>query len=190
MVRPELLVIGGPNGSGKTTLAREYLRRASSLYLSADDIAFELSPGKPEEASIQAARIFSSRLVEALDRKESLVVESTLAGLSLRRSLSAAKEKGYLIAVAFVFLDSGDLCLARIAERVARGGHNVPEEDVRRRFPRALHNFWYTYRLSADEWTVFYNTGESFRRIAFGESDDLIILDDVIFGRFMEVVEE
>src|SRR5689334_4517491 len=137
MNRPELLVIGGPNGSGKTTLAREYLRRSSSLYLSADDIAYELSPDKPEEASIQAARIFSSRLAEALDCKESLVIESTLAGLSMKRSLARARDTGYQVTIAFIFLDSVALNLARIAERVAGGGHDVPEADVRRRFSRS-----------------------------------------------------
>jgi predicted ABC-type ATPase len=131
MEKPELVVIGGPNGSGKTTLARQYLIESPYTYLSADDIASELSPNQPEKAAIQAARVFSIKFAEGLDRREMLVVESTLAGLSLKRWMTLAKEKGYRITVVFVFLDSVELNLARIAERVARGGHDVPEEDVR-----------------------------------------------------------
>ncbi|HZS45173.1 MAG TPA: AAA family ATPase [Blastocatellia bacterium] len=188
MDNPELLIVAGPNGCGKTTLAKEYLAGSNFHYLSADDIAAQISPGDPQKASIIAARKFASILEESLPEKQSWVIESTLAGLTVKRWLANAKNLGYKITIAFVFLDSVELCLDRISTRVANGGHDVPEEDIRRRFPRSIHNFWYTYRTMADHWSLFYNTEESCRQIAFGENAVHKVLDRDIFNKWQGLI--
>ncbi|HEY6328685.1 MAG TPA: AAA family ATPase [Blastocatellia bacterium] len=151
MNRPELFTIGRPNGSGKTTIASQYLRSTGLGFLNADNIAAELSPTDPILAAVQAGKAFSRRLADALDRRESIVVESTLSGLTLRRTVQRAGALGYRITILFVYVASPQECIARIKERVTRGGPFVPDADVGRSFPRSLHNFWHFYRSLARE---------------------------------------
>jgi predicted ABC-type ATPase len=74
-------------------------------------------------------------------KDESFVVETTLSGRTMRRLLSRARNAGFEITIVFIYLDSPDTCVARVRERVRGGGHNVPENDIRRRFYRSCANF-------------------------------------------------
>jgi hypothetical protein len=76
--------------------------------------------------------------------------------------------------------------LLRVRERVRKGGHDVPEDDVRRRFSRTFRNFWHVYRQIADYWHLIYNAGGSSREIAFGDGQTTI-LDELRFRRFLEL---
>lgn len=176
--KPELIIIGGANGSGKTTFACEIVAQTGIEYLGADEIAAKLNPAAPETVAIEAARIFSRRFDEYLNSGETVLVESTLSGLSLKKFLRAAKEKDFRVRIWFVYLDSADLCVWRIAARVAKGGHRVPDEDVRRRFRRSKENFWSVYKNSADKWHLVFNAGDSFEQIAAGDDKGVIILDE------------
>jgi predicted ABC-type ATPase len=147
MGQPKLIIIGGANGSGKTTLAREFVLVDKIDYLGADEIARELNPKNPEDEAISAARIFSYRLDDYLANRKSVLVESTLSGLSLRKHLAAARIQNFEITILFVYLDTPELCIERVAARVAKGGHHVPDEDIRRRFKRANINFWKVYKI-------------------------------------------
>src|SRR5262247_1763120 len=124
---PLLVIVGGPNGCGKTTFALRYCGITKLRYLSADSIAERLDPVDPLRAAVRAGRLFSSELSGALNRSESLVVESTLSGLSLRKPIQLALDHGYRVKIVFFFLNSAAACKARIRERVASGGHSVPE---------------------------------------------------------------
>lgn len=188
MQQPELIIIGGANGTGKTTLAREFVAVEKLRYLGADEIARELNADHPEQAAIAAARTFSARLDTALDTGESLVVEATLAGLSMRKHLQQARQRGYRIRLLFVYLDSAELCIDRIAARVARGGHHVPELDVRRRFTRANRNFWHGYKNFADAWHLFYNAGTMIEQVASGTLRDEMILDEERYQKWLTMV--
>lgn len=114
-------------------------------------------------------------------------VESTLSGLSLRKFLSQAKAANFRIRVYFVYLDSAELCVRRVAGRVARGGHHVPPEDIRRRFERSNKNFWNVYKESADGWYLFFNAGEGSRQIAAGDEKDVIIYDEARFEEWLKI---
>lgn len=176
--KPDLIIVGGANGSGKTTFAREIVAQTGIEYLGADEIAAELNPAAPGTVAIEAARIFSRRFDEYLNSGKSVLVESTLSGLSLKKFLRAAKEHSFRIRIWFVYLDSAEMCIRRIASRVAKGGHHVPDEDVRRRFGRANANFWNVYKNSADKWHLIFNAGDSFEQIAAGDDNGVIILDE------------
>ena len=188
MQTAELIIIGGANGSGKTTFALELQRQIGHKYIGADAIASELQARDPARVAIEAARIFSRRFSASLKAGESLLLESTLAGLSLRKFLIRAKAAGYRLQIYFVYLDSADLCLHRIAARVAGGGHPIPAADVRRRFYRANHNFWHAYRALADSWNLFFNGGEELQQIAAGQSAELVIFDDLRFEAWLSMI--
>lgn len=187
MQKGELIVIGGANGSGKTTFAREILDKSSIKYLGADEIAYELNRQSPEKVAIEAARIFSKRIDESIENGESLIVESTLSGVSLRKFLTSAKAKDFRISIYFIYLDSAELCVRRIASRVARGGHHVPAEDVRRRFSRSNKNFWNVYRTFADNWNLFLNVSDDFQQIAAGDKNDVIIFDEARYEEWLKM---
>ena len=141
MDTPKLIVVGGPNGSGKSTFALNHSNATSIRYIGADQIAAELSPDDPVSARIEASRQFIIRIRESIARRETLIIESTLAGKSLRNLIADAKRAGYVVTILFVFLDSSDTCVDRVKQRVKLGGHDVPEVDIRRRFIRAIANF-------------------------------------------------
>lgn len=85
-------------------------------------------------------------------------------------------EARYTTRIAFVFLDSADLCVRRVEARVRRGGHSVPEPDIRRRYTRSKENFWTLYRPKVERWILLRNTGRSLQRVAEGEGDSLSVL--------------
>jgi predicted ABC-type ATPase len=119
-------------------------------YLGAHEISVELNADHPEIAAIAAARLFSKRLNDAIEEGKSLIVQSTLSGLSFKKFLMKATPRNFKISIFFVYLDSAELCVHRIASRVARRRHNIPTEDVRRRFTRSNLNFWNLYKHLAD----------------------------------------
>ncbi len=186
---PRLVVVGGPNGAGKTTFAKFYAHGEDLPYLGADDIAHALAPQDPASVRVQAGRVCSKRLSAALATQQSLVVESTLAGSSLARRLATARQAGYRITVILVFLDSVALCLHRITERVAQGGHHVPDEDVRRRFQRVFPVFWSHYRPHAHHCLLVFNGGESFLPVAESTDDEWTIYDARMWATFQSFIE-
>ncbi|WP_350211618.1 AAA family ATPase [Botrimarina sp.] len=184
-----LLVVGGPNGAGKTTLARAYLASGDWLYLGADEIAKEMSPQRPESASVAAGREFVERLEAALNGGRNLLVESTLSGRSIGRNLERARQLGFSVEIAFTFVDAPETSIARVAHRVRVGGHHVPSDDVRRRFFRSIRNFWQKYREQADYWTLADNRSSVQRRIAIGDRSFSKVLDREAMAEFIAIVE-
>ena len=91
--------------------------------------------------------------------------------------------------VVFVFLDSPDACVDRVRQRVQLGGHDVPEVDIRRRFSRAITNFWTTYRILADYWLLVYNSDTTPENVAFGNNQNTIIRIRHRFNLFQSIVE-
>jgi predicted ABC-type ATPase len=190
MSEPTLIVIGGANGSGKTTLAREYIAVENLPYLGADQIAYDLNPDNVESVAIEAGRLFVKKIAESIANRQSFIVESTLSGLSLRKWIKAASDAGYFVKLAFIYLDSPELCIDRVSVRVARGGHHVPDEDIFRRYTRSNKNFWNHYSGLADQWKLFNNTHGSIRPVATGEGNDIIVADIERFSIWLEMVTE
>ncbi|MCG8649854.1 MAG: AAA family ATPase, partial [Pirellulales bacterium] len=139
--KPRLLIVGGPNGSGKTTVAVQYAMAEGAPYVGADEIAASLDPVAPESVRIEAGRQFIQTIDRFISNTQPCVVESTLSGRSFRNSITRAAKHGFEIAIVFVFVDSADVCVARVAERVRKEGHDVPESDIRRRYHRSIKNF-------------------------------------------------
>ena len=125
-----VLILAGPNGAGKTTFAREYLIHEADcpMFINADLIADGLSPFAPEKAALRAGRIMLRMMVEAARKGESFAFETTLAGRNYARHISAWRRQGYVVKLHFLALPSAEVAIARVAERVRQGGHDVPED--------------------------------------------------------------
>ncbi|MDD3354683.1 hypothetical protein [Zoogloea sp.] len=108
----------------------------------------------------------------------------------MARSLACARSAGYELTVVLVFLDSPELCLRRIAERVAQGGHDVPEQDVRRRFLRVFPVFWREYRQQAERCLIVFNGGESFSVVVQAEQDNWPVYDDQLWTTFQSFLQQ
>ena len=159
---PTIIIIAGPNGAGKTTFAREFLPQEASCltFINADLIAQGLSPFRPEEAAVRAARLMLELIGECVKRGESFAIETTLSGRTYARMIPQWKQAGYQVALFFLQLPSEDLAVLRVADRVAQGGHNIPEAVIRRRFHAGISNFHALYKPLVDDWRLYDNSGE------------------------------
>jgi len=158
---PVCIVIAGPNGAGKTTFAREFLPKDAGVihFVNADLIAGGLSPLRPELGALAAGRLVLRELDRLAKARLDFAFESTLSGLAYLSRLKRWQAAGYRIEIVYLRLSSPRLALRRIAARVKQGGHSVPRADVLRRFTRSWTNFQAAYRLLADMWTVYDNSG-------------------------------
>jgi predicted ABC-type ATPase len=137
-------------------------------FVNADLIAGGLSPLRPELAALAAGRLVLSELDRLAKARSNFAFESTLSGLVYLNRLKRWKAAGYRIEIVYLRLSLPRLALRRIAARVKQGGHNVPRADVLRRFSRSWANFEKFYRLLADAWSVYDNSGRNPRILERG----------------------
>ena len=103
--------------------------------------------------------------------------------------LKDLKSRGYRIHLYFLWVDNVDIALERVADRVRRGGHNVSEEIVRRRFSRGLPNLFNFYRSLLDFWAIFDNSTDHPVMVASEEDGELEIIDPVLFSKLSKDME-
>lgn len=159
--KPRCIIIAGPNGAGKTTFAKKFPTVDEGIlhFVNADLIASGLSPLHPELAARAAGRLLLAEVDRLTKEKEPFALESTLSGMAYVQRLRNIRKAGYLVEMVFLKLDSPKLAIKRVAHRVRQGGHNVPPEDVRRRYERGWVNLVECYRQLADVWAVYDNSG-------------------------------
>lgn len=157
----KIVIIAGPNGAGKTTFAREFLPNEANCpdFINADLIASGLSPFRPEVVAVRAGRLMLQEIENRVKRLESFAFETTLSGKVYANKISEWQRLGYHVKLIFLSLPNVDIALARIAARVAQGGHNVPEPTVRRRFDAGRSNFEKLYKKSVNAWVLYDNSG-------------------------------
>ncbi|UUO07406.1 zeta toxin family protein [Blastopirellula sp. J2-11] len=170
MQAPSVIVIAGPNGAGKSTLApyllRDHLRVRE--FVNADVIAQGLSAYAPEGAAFEAGRIMLARLHELAAMRKSFALETTLASRSYARWLKELKTSGFESHLVFVWLPDEETAIERVAARVARGGHNIPEGTIRRRYQSGLKNLFNLYMPIVDGWDIINGLSASSDSIASG----------------------
>jgi len=155
-----IVIIAGPNGTGKTTFAREFLPTDAELpnFVNADLIAAGLSPFAPDVAAFKAGRIMLETIAEYVKHGESFSFETTLSGLTYAQMIPVWRSSGYAVKLIFLSLPDVEIAIERVATRVIQGGHNVPEEVIRRRFAHGIANFE-RYKLLVDGWQLYDNSG-------------------------------
>jgi predicted ABC-type ATPase len=155
----EIIMVAGPNGAGKTSFANEYLpaEQERLIYLNADEIARELTAsGSPSSGlDVAAGRVMLKRIGDAVASGRDLMFETTLASLAYARKIPIWQANGYAVSIIYLRLPNAEASLARVARRVAAGGHGIPDRVVRQRFARSLDYFDRIYKPLVNEWYVW-----------------------------------
>ena len=159
MQHPNLYIIAGPNGAGKTTASYHLLPEVLHCpnFVNADEIARGLSPFAPETVAVQAGRIMLKRIEELLPQRVDFAIETTLSTRSYVQLVHRAQALGYKVHLIFFFLENEEQAIQRVAQRVSNGGHNIPEDDIRRRFKRGIYNLIHLYMPICDSVLVYNN---------------------------------
>ncbi len=154
---PNLFIIAGPNGAGKTTYVKRFLLQEMQCreFVNADLIAAGLSPFAPDKAAYEAGRIMLNRLRELAARREDFSFETTLSGRAYAPLLRDLRAAGYRIRLDFLWIQNLGITNQRVRQRVAKGGHNIPEDVQLRRFHLGVRNLAELYRPLIDYWRLF-----------------------------------
>jgi predicted ABC-type ATPase len=188
---PNVIVLAGPNGAGKTTAARTLLAETLKVmtYVNADVIAQGLAGFDPDSAAIEASRIMLERLHKLAEHGADFAFETTLAGRSYVPWIKGLRNQGYTVSLLYFWLESPDLAVARVADRVRLGGHSIPEATTRQRYQRSLRNFFSLYRPIVTSWEMFNNTGSNPEQVAFGDEKNETILIEAIWRQMHRVIQ-
>ena len=187
-----LYIISGCNGAGKTTASYTVLPEILDCreFVNADEIARGLSPFNSESMAIEAGRLMLKRIEELLEKEETFSIETTLATKSYINLVRRAQAKGYSVKVLFFWLNSPELALQRVAERVAKGGHNIPEPVIRRRYVAGIRNFFRLFMSEVDYWDIYDTSGYPAIQVACGGKDEeTIVKVDSVFIKMKSYVK-
>ena len=174
--QPTCHIVAGPNGAGKSTFARSYIMNfiGEGKYFNADEIAKCISPEDPGKVQVQAraAKILLGELERQIELREDFAFETTLSGFGYMPRILRWRKNNWNVVLYYLYIPSPNFSLQRVKERVSRGGHDIPEKDIFRRYPRSLSNL-FTYSNICDMTLCFDNSGTAmvpiFERMLGGE---------------------
>jgi len=190
---PNLYIIAGCNGAGKTTASFTILPEMLNCkeFVNADSIAAGLSPFNPESVALEAGRLMLSRIHELMKVGVDFAFETTLATRSYVSLVKVAQQAGYKVKLLFIWLDSPETAIQRVADRVAEGGHNIPRDIIERRYFRGIFNLKSLYIPVCDSWIVVNNRDVVPEVVAKGSlSGENTILNRYIWGVISAQSEE
>jgi len=188
-----LFIIAGCNGAGKTTASYTVLPEMLNCkeFVNADEIAKGISPFQPEKAAIDAGKIMLSRIDELIALQIDFSFETTLAPRYFVNLIKEAQLKGYFVTLVFFWLNTVELAIERVKMRVSEGGHNIPEETIRRRYKSGIRNLLDLYIPVCDYWIIINNSENPFKVIAEGlKNSELDIKDGLIWYKINEQAHE
>ncbi len=193
MKTKHLYIIAGCNGAGKTTASMTLLPKTLRVkeFVNADEIARGLSPFNPEGVAVAAGRLMLERIAFLLREGESFSIETTLATRSYVQLVRVARRQGYFVHLLFFWLETPQLAANRVAERVAKGGHGIPEEVIYRRYYRGLENLFTRFMNEVDAWGIYDNSRFRHERVAIGgRAVSTRVYDKEKFERLRRYVRE
>jgi predicted ABC-type ATPase len=141
---PVFLLVAGPNGASKSTFSEKRLKKIGFPYVNPDALAFEVlgrHPQSPEE-SRTASSGATERVRDHFRSKSSIALETVFSDRRGQKIdlVREARSAGFRTGLIFIGVDSPEICIARVMDRVDHGGHDVPDELIRDRFPRCFGN--------------------------------------------------
>ena len=181
-----LYIIAGANGSGKTTFAMTFAQLQNLKFINADEIAKEYDPNDIQKHKMKAGKKFFEELYIFLEKQESFIIETTLSGKYLIKIINKAKQKGFRVSLIYLFLETKTENIYRVKNRVLKGGHDVPTEDIVRRYYRSMKLFENTYKHLVDEWMLFFNGDDSFELV----ENQNILYDEELKNLFLEGMKD
>lgn len=176
---PVCAILAGINGAGKSSSADPILRVGMRVpvFVNPDTIARGLNAFDPEGQAAKAGRVVVEHLRALAKARKSFAFETTLAGRTYASWLRELLDAGYTTHMFYYWLDSPDMAVRRVADRVRSGGHHIPEETIRRRYSRSVTNFLNLFRPVLTTWQVYDNSATKARMIAFNNGYFDSILD-------------
>lgn len=187
-----MYIIAGCNGAGKTTAS--YTRLPGMLdcseFVNSDEFAKSLAPFHPESAMVTAGRLMLMKLQTLFARREDFAIETTLATRSLLKTVRNAQAQGYHVTILYFWLRSPDIAVQRIRDRVAAGGHNIPEDIVRRRYNLGLLYFFRDYVPLCDHWILCDNTVPPYTVVAEGSPTRTAVHDEDLYRHILAQAED
>ena len=188
----KMYIISGANGAGKTTASYTILPEILDCkeYVNADEIARGISPFNPDSVNLQAGKLMLERINYLLNESEDFAFETTLASKSFLKYIKKAQNAGYITKLVFLLLNSQELAIERVKNRVEEGGHDIPLDVIIRRYNRGLSNFFKIYKKTVNSWIFINNSGSPYKIIAEGSECNETIYDNVLWKKLNEAHNE
>lgn len=182
---PSLYIIAGPNGAGKTTFIKRFAPHEIPLldFINADEIARGLAPLAPQRELLEAGRLVLERFHRFVEERRNFCLETTLSGRTYRKYFELARRVGYHVRLDFLLLPTVEDSIRRVADRVEQGGHDVPLEDLQRRFKVCVQNLFTVYRPVIDRWSIYDNGQHVPVLLAYGDADNLNVVAKEAFAK-------
>jgi predicted ABC-type ATPase len=187
-----LYIIAGCNGVGKTTASKSFLpkRLKCKEFINADEIARGLSPFQPETVAITAGKIMLSRIDDLINNNKDFAVETTLTSFQTKSLIESAKKNNYKISLIFIYLDSEELAIKRVKNRVKNGGHDVEKDVIKRRFSKGISNFFNFYKNKVDYWILINNSKVNPKIVADGSNSETVLYKPNMFEKLKGFINE
>ena len=179
-----MYIVAGCNGAGKTTAFKQSLHEilGAPSFINPDAIAAGLKYSSIQLAQRIAARITLEQIHAFLSGDESFCVETTLASRIYQSHIREAHKNGFKVALFYYWLNSPDLAVARVGQRVSEGGHDIPEETIRKRYLKSVKYLSQLYLPKVDYWKIVDNSGFQPKEIAASAT---VVKDRALFNQVM-----
>jgi predicted ABC-type ATPase len=187
-----LYIVSGCNGAGKTTASYTVLPEILECreFVNADEIARGLSPFNAEGVAIEAGKLMLQRIEELLKEDVTFAIETTLASRLYVNLVKRAQRQGYRVSLLYFWLSSPELAMRRVAERVSKGGHDIPKSTITRRYASGIKNLFKLFVPLVDYWAVFDNSESPRRTVATGGLNAKTeILENVSYEKMLAYVK-
>ena len=181
-----LYIIAGANGSGKTTFALNFAELDNLKFINADEIAKKYDPNDIQKYKVKAGKEFFFELNKSLIGKDSFIIETTMSGKYLTKVINEAKKQSFNVTIIYLFLETKTENIYRVKNRVLKGGHDVPQTDIIRRYYRSRKLFWDVYKDMSDQWLLFFNGDDNFEIVA----DVNEVFDEELMKLYLEEIND